>query len=175
MTGRFALLVAVMVFVTACGDEHRPSGSITPSETVDRDRVLGAYVACIEEHGVDARITDEGAIHFDSGGTLSSQESQNLIGKCDKRLQDLGLVIQPEINEDSLRARYEDLESVRDCLLDLGYSTPDKPSLEAFLEDPTVQAGPYDHLLADPNIGAADLEAIVDECPDPGGNVVISD
>lgn len=48
-------------------------------------------------------------------------------------------------------------------------------SLESFLEDPAVQAHPYDHAFADPDMNESDIKAVVDACPDPGGRVIIAD
>lgn len=175
MSRHTAALIAVLVVATACGGDHQLTDGTDPNTTVDQDRVLRAYAECIEDNGVDARITEEGAVLFDAGGTLSSRESRELAQTCDERLREMGLIAEPEINEDSLRARYEQLESISECLLERGYPTPELSSLETFIEDHTVQAHPYDYLFADPTLSGADLETILDECPDPGGRIVISD
>lgn len=165
----------VLIVVTACSVGITPSSDTVPEDPQDPGRLERAYVACFKDNGVDARLVEGGGIHFDSGGNLSPEESQALIETCQRQLEEMGLRIEPEVDDDSLKARYEEISAVRTCLIDHGHPAPEIVSLEAYLEDPSAQANPYDSIMADPNLDGSDLRRIVEACPDPGGRVVISE
>lgn len=169
------VLSSAAVVAAACGGPSQPSGDTAPERDLDPGKLERAYVACFEDHGVDARIMEGGGIHFDSGGILSFEASQELIETCRQQLDAMGLIDEPDRDEDWLVARHAELLSLRDCLLNLGYSAPEVPSLEVYLEDPSAGTYPYDHIFADPRLSGEDIRAIVDVCPDPGGRLIISD
>lgn|SRR5690606_3514131 len=163
-----------MITATCGGDVTHASVTIAQN-LQDPGSLERAYVKCFEGHGVDAHIAEGGGIQFDSGGNLSMEETQALIEECQEQLEQLGLKIQPEIDDDWLRARFEEIEAVRDCLLDHEQPVPDLVSLETYLEDPDVQPNPYDVIKADPALDGTELREIIDACPDPGEKVIIEE
>lgn len=127
------------MMTAACGGDVTPVSVTIAQNLQDPGSLERAYVKCFEGHGVDAHIAEGGGIQFDSGGNLSMEETQALIEECQEQLEQLGLRIQPEIDDDWLGARFEEIEAVRDCLLDHEQPVPDLVSLETYLEDPDVQ------------------------------------
>jgi hypothetical protein len=151
--GRFAFgaLLAVATVLGACGTDHgglspgpaSPSllPSVATSVTVfrgSRDEWLARLHGCLRDRGWSITPTDDGGWRIDvpngQQGAYSSAREE-----C---IAELGpMPSTPVLTESDIRERYAYLVRARQCLIDLGYSITDPPTVERFLD--TWASGPW--------------------------------
>jgi hypothetical protein len=107
-----------------------------PGNAADGYPFEQAFVACIQDNGIDAELLPDGAVYFDRNGTLSQEESYALNDLCNQRLQDEGFVVHEEPSEESTERTYNAWVAFRECMIDQGIALGELVSFESYAANP---------------------------------------
>ena len=174
--GRQLLVAATMVLLVVAdgcsSDGDQPvDQSRRPGNAADGFPLERAFVACIQDHGIDAELFPDGSVHIDRNGTLSRDESFALSDLCDQRLEEEGFVVHEEPSDESTERTYNAWVDFRECMIDQGIALGELVSLESFAANPESVGNLLSAKLRE------DLTAFkeaYDKCPSRTGFIRIS-
>ena len=135
--GRQLLVAATMVLLAVAGGcssggDQPVDQSRRPGNAADDFPKQRAFVACIQDHGIDSELLPDGVIHSDRNGTLSREEWRALSDLCDQRLEDEGFVLHEEPSDESTERTYNAWVAFRECMIDQGIALGELVSFESF-------------------------------------------
>lgn len=142
----FTFVSIALVLAVSCSSAAEPPGEVVTA--ADRDGDVAAFqrglIACYEDNGIDAVARPDGSVRSDTSGTLSREESMRLSEVCHERLVEAGIVDDSAPTADELRSSYDDLTTLRDCLIEHGHEIPEFVSEEVFVADPSRLTHPLE-------------------------------
>lgn len=128
------------VLLSGCATD-RPSVSSTPTlmpaastpvYAGPPDEYFPRLAACLREAGWDVVVDPAGGMRLDSLTVEQRPAFQAAKAACQ---QDIGLPPPPRpLSESEIRDRYQYLLQARQCLMELGYTISEPPSVDAFIE-----------------------------------------
>lgn len=95
-----------------------------------------AFVACIQDNGVDSELLPNGVVSSDKNDTLSPEEWRDLADLCDQRLEDEGFVVHEEPSDETTERAYNAWVDFRKCMVDQGIALGELISLESYAANP---------------------------------------
>ena len=174
--GRQLLVAATMVLLAVAGgcssDGDQPvDQSRRPGNAADDFPLERAFVACIQDHGIDAELFPDGSVHIDRNGTLSRDESFALSDLCDQRLEEEGFVVHEEPSDESTERTYNAWVDFRECMIDQGIAIGELGSLESYAANPKPLGNQISAALHE-DLGS--FKEAYDQCPSRRGLISIS-
>ncbi len=120
---------------------------------------MAYIVSCVTDLGFPVSPRPDGRGFTAPAGAPPTQLTAALRACRDKAFE-VGLVVpEPPMSQEYLTLIYQAYSWLDQCLRDLGVSTPDAPSLDAFLEDGLESWNPYGNLSTPNEIGVGDPDA----------------
>jgi hypothetical protein len=150
-------LVALMVGCTAT-----PAPVATP---VTRTDLRAEAVRCIEELGFEAEVDNFGGI---SSPEMSPELGEQWQVAADQCREETGWDVE-DYNDDQLAELYALEVAQYECLVNLGYSPEEPPSIQQYIDswssrtDPPYQ--PFGTVIA--GLPPAEMESVLQACPPP--------
>ncbi len=147
-------------------DQSRRPGNAADGFPMER-----AFVACIQDNGIDAELFLDGSVHIDRNGTQSRAELSALSDLCDQRLEDEGFVLHEEPSEEMTERTYNAWVAFRECMIDHGIALGELVSLESYAANPESVG---DLLIAAVREDLGAFKEAYDKCPSRIGFANIS-
>ncbi len=170
------LVAATMVFLVVAGGcssdgDQLADQSRRPANAADDFPKRRAFVACIQDNGIDAELLQDGVVEYDRNGTLSREESRALGDLCHQRLEDEGFVVNEEPSDESTERSYNAWVAFRECMIDQGIALGELVSFESYAANPDsvrdlISAAFRENLTA--------FKEAYDKCPSRRGFIGIS-
>lgn len=150
MGARALLFGALLAFtLTACGSPAQPSNADGPSSAVPASpgpdgsgrppifagssyEYFERLAGCLHDQGFAAEVTPDRALRYDFGSAEQQPAFDAAMDACES---EVGIMPPPEpLSEAELVRLYESYLTARSCLIGLGYSLPEPPSEDAFVD-----------------------------------------
>jgi hypothetical protein len=144
-------VVAALVMTAACrsGAPDSSTSSTSPGASSPasglvyggpEDEYLPLLAACLRDAGWDATTNERGdEMNVSGAGPGQRQAFEDAQAACERQI---GVPPTPRpLTEAEIRARYDYLVQMRQCLIDLGYTLAEPPTIDVFID--TWATGPW--------------------------------